>query len=144
MSNMHLVTGYGGTAHVTAADHGALWAAVVGSGDYVLDLGQKFVATKLSDNQICIADGEHPFMNRWALPGGFLKPNETVVLPVENGTAGLQRKDLIVARYTKSEETGIENLNLIVLSGTPAETARQRNLRHRLPTGASARDTTGR
>ena len=27
---------------------------------------------------LLIKRGEHPFMNHWALPGGFLKPGETV------------------------------------------------------------------
>lgn len=119
MSNMHLVTGYAGKTHVTAADHGALWAAVVGSGDYVLDLGQKFAATKLSDNQIRIADGEMLMQGRQ----GRIKTGETVDLTIENGTAETLRRDLIVARYTKSEETGVEDVNLIVLLGTAAETA---------------------
>ena len=117
MSNMHLVTGYAGKTHVTPADHGAFWAAVVGNGDYVFDVGNKFAATKLSDNQIRIADGEMLIQGRHAR----IAPGLTVDLTIENGTNETYRRDLIVARYTKSEETGIEEMNLVVIQGTPTE-----------------------
>ena len=116
MANMHLVTGYGGTAHVTAADHGSFWAAVVGAGDYVLDIGQKFAATIVSNNLIRIADGDLLIQGRHVR----INTGETVDLSIENGTADMKRSDLIVARYTKSEETGVEETNLVVILGTPA------------------------
>ena len=34
-----------------------------------------------SDSKLCILlirRGEHPYLGRWALPGGFLQPGETV------------------------------------------------------------------
>lgn len=116
MANMHLVTGYAGKTHVTAADHGAFWAAVIGSSDYVLDLGQKFAATIVSNNLIRIADGDLLMQGRHVR----INKGETIDLPIENGTADMMRSDLIVARYTKSEETGIEETNLVVILGTAA------------------------
>ena len=117
MANMHLVTGYAGKTHVTAADHGAFWAAVVGDGEYILDTGEKFAASIITNNQIRISGGEMLIQGRHCrIPTG-----ETVDLTIENGTAGMQRKDLIVARYTKSTETGVEEMNLVVLRGVEAE-----------------------
>lgn len=118
MANMHLVTGYAGKTHVTAADHGAFWAAVVGDGEYILDTGGKFAANIVTNNQIRISDGEMLIQGRHCrIPTG-----ETVDLTIENGTAGTKRNDLIVARYTKSEETGVEEMNLVVIQGEPSET----------------------
>ena len=119
MANMHLVTGFAGEPHVTAADFGAFWAAIIGNGDYVLDHGQKFAATIASNNLIRIADGELLMQGRH----GRIDKGATVELTIENGTAGMLRSDLIVARYTKSEETGVEETNLVVILGTPAESS---------------------
>ena len=38
----------------------------------------------------------------------------------QNGTQGMQRIDLVVNRYTRNEETGIEDNEWIVIMGTPA------------------------
>ena len=118
MANMHLVTGYAGKTHVTAADHGAFWAAVVGDGEYILDMGEKFAASIITNNQIRVSGGEMLIQGRHCrIPTG-----ETVDLTIENGTAGMQRKDLIVARYTKDEGTGVEEMNLTVIRGEESET----------------------
>jgi len=58
MANMHLVTGYAGQEHITAADQGSWNAAIVGSGEYVLKKGSQFAATVITNNQIRIADGD--------------------------------------------------------------------------------------
>ena len=50
-----------------------------------------------------------------------LTPGAYVDLMIENGTQGYLRKDLIVARYTKNSDTGIEECSLVVIKGTPAE-----------------------
>lgn len=118
-NNMHLVTGFAGKTHVTAADFGAFWAAIIGSGDYVLDFGQKFAATTASNNLIRLADGELLMQGRH----GRIEKGLTADLPIENGAAGTMRRDLIVARYTKSEETGVEDINPVVILGTPAESS---------------------
>jgi hypothetical protein len=118
-NNMHLVTGFAGKTHVTSADFGAFWAAIIGSGDYVLDFGQKFAATIASDNLIRLADGELLMQGRH----GRIEKGLTADLPIENGTADMLRRDLIVARYTKSEETGVEDINPVVILGTPAESS---------------------
>lgn len=114
MANMHLVTGYAGQEHITAADQGAWNAAIVGSGEYVLQKGSQFSATVISNNQIRIADGDI------LMQGRHIRLNEGsyVDCAIENGAQGYLRNDLIVARYTKNSSTGIEEANLVVIKGT--------------------------
>lgn len=113
MGNLHLVTGYGGTEHITAEDHGAFNAATFGSGNYVLNLGNQFKATVVSNNLIRIADGELMTQGRHIR----LKSGTYVDLTIENGAQGYNRTDLIVARYNKDTATGLEDCNLIVIKG---------------------------
>lgn len=114
MGNLHLVTGHAGTAHVTAADHGSLHAAIFGVGQYVLNRGSKFATTIISNNRIRVADGDI------IMQGRHVRLNEGtfVDLTIENGTQGLFRNDLIVARYTKDSVSGVEDCNLVVIKGT--------------------------
>lgn len=115
MANMHLVTGYGGAPHVTAADQGSLYAAIFGAESFVLSRGNKLAATVVSNNLISIADGDIIFQGRH----GRIEPGMTVDLVIENGSAEQNRNDLIVARYAKASDTGIEKIDLVVLKGTP-------------------------
>lgn len=124
MGNMHLVTGYQGQDHVTAADHGSLYAAIFGNGSYVLDRGNKLAASVISSNKVRISDGDI------VLQGRHIRLNEgaSIELTIENGTQGYKRNDLIVARYTRNASTGIEEANLVVIKGaastsTPADPA---------------------
>lgn len=114
MGNVHLVTGYAGQAHVTAADQGAFQALMLGSGQFVFDKGETLSATAISNNLIRIYDGDI-FMQ-----GRYIRLNEGkyVDLAIENGRQGYLRNDLIVARYTKEAGTGIEDVNLVVIKGT--------------------------
>ena len=115
MSNMHLVTGYAGQAHVTAADHGSFYAALVGSGSYVMDKGNKFALSKISNNLIRILDGDLLMQGRHIrIPDAAY-----VELAVENGTQGYKRSDLVCVRYTKDSDTGVEESNLVILRGNP-------------------------
>lgn len=114
MANLHLVTGYQGQSHVAAEDHGSLNAAIVGSGNYVLNRGFQFAATVISNNTIRISGGDLLIQGRHTrLAGGAF-----VDLAIDNGTQGNGRNDLIVCRYTKNATTGVEECNLVVIKGT--------------------------
>jgi hypothetical protein len=114
MANMHLVTGYAGTEHITAADQGSFNASLFGSGQYVLDRGNKFAASIVTNNQITVLDGDI------LMQGRHIRVNEGsyVDLTIENGAQGMLRNDLVVVRYTKNSESGKEEANLVVIKGT--------------------------
>ena len=114
MGNLHLVTGYAGKAHITADDQGSLNAAVFGEGQFVLNRGNKLSASIVTNNQIKVLDGDILMQGRHIR----LNSGSFVELAIENGAQGYNRHDLIVARYTKSSSTGVEDCNLIVIKGT--------------------------
>lgn len=114
MANLHLVTGYKGEAHITAADHGSFNAAIFGVGQYVLERGSEFSASVITNNSIRVSDGDILMQGRHIR----LAENTYVDLAIDNGTQGYKRNDLIVARYTKNAGTGVEECNLVVIKGT--------------------------
>lgn len=113
MGNMHLVTGYMGQQHITATDQGAFNAALIGTGQFVLGKGKVFEAQIISNNQIRILDGELMMQGRFVR----LEPDTYVDLTIDNGAQGKKRNDLIVARYTKHNVTGVESVDLAVIKG---------------------------
>lgn len=90
MGNVHLVTGYKGEAHVTAADQGAFNAAVFGGGQYVLERGNKLSASATSNNNIRVLDGEIMMQGRHIR----INPNEYVDLTISNGAQGVYQMPL--------------------------------------------------
>ena len=110
-----IVTGDQGKPHVTANDDGSFHQGVVGTEDYALGVGKKVKATLVSNNSVRIDDGELVMqgVHFRILPGTY----ENVT--INNGNQGQKRKDAIVARYTKDSSSGIENVTLAVLQGTP-------------------------
>lgn len=117
MSNMHLVTGYLGQEHITAVDQAAFNAALIGTGQFVLDKGKVLEAQVISNNQIRILDGELMMQGRFVR----LDPDTYVDLNIENGVQGKKRNDLIVARYTKHTVSGVESVDLVVIKGTAVD-----------------------
>lgn len=114
MGNMHLVTGYAGQEHITAADQGAFNAALIGTGQFVLDKGNVLKAQVISNNKIRILDGELMMQGRFIR----LEPGTYVDLSIDNGAQGMNRNDLIVARYTKNTANAVESVDLVVIKGT--------------------------
>ena len=114
MANLHLVTGFLGREHITAVDQAAFNAALIGTGQFVLDKGKTFEAQIITNNQIRILDGELMMQGRFVR----LDPGTYVDLSIDNGVQGKKRNDLIVARYTKNAVTSIESVDLVVIKGT--------------------------
>lgn len=110
---IHLVTGHRGTAHVTSADQGAFNAACVGTGDVVLNVGQRFNTQVISNNLIRIFDGDLSMQGRHV----NLERGTHVDVTIENGMQAQYRNDLIVMRYTKNVTTGIEDAEFSVIKG---------------------------
>lgn len=113
MDNLHLVTGFLGREHITAADQGAFNAALIGTGQFVLDKGKVFEAQVISNNLIRVFDGELMMQGRFVR----LAPNDYADLAIENGEKGMKRNDLIAVRYAKDTLSGIESVNLVVIKG---------------------------
>lgn len=116
MGNIHLVTGCAGAEHITSADQGAFNAALIGTGQFVLEKGNSLSVQVISNNQIRVLDGELMMQGRFVR----LEPGTYVDLAIENGEQGKLRNDLIAARYTKDASTGFESVDLVVIKGTAA------------------------
>ena len=112
---MKIVTGYRGTPHISSNDQQAFNQAIFGSDNYVLNVGSKFSATLSDVNTVTIADGEG------VLQGVHFRidPGTTEDVNIANGATGYKRIDYICARYTKNALTGIEDVSLVVVEGTP-------------------------
>lgn len=111
---LHLVIGYAGAEHIQSQDTGSFNIAAFGGGQYVLDHGNKFAATLLAGNTVQIKDGDMLMQGRHIrLAAGTVEE-----LAIDNGTVGMKRNDLIVARYTKNSGTGVEAAQFVVIKGT--------------------------
>lgn len=110
---LELVTGYWGIEHVTAEQDADLNAGIIGSGNYVLNIGEKMRAEAVSANQVRIFDGVFMAYGRQCILGD----GEYEDVTIENGTPGLLRNDMIVVKYKKDEESGKENAIFVVLKG---------------------------
>lgn len=117
--SLEIITGHRGIAHITSQKTGLGNAGVVGTGKYIYNIGSKFSYSLLSNNSIRIGDGI-------GINQGVefsILPNDYEDLTIDTGIAGLNRHDLIVAKYQKNLDTDIESCTLTVIKGTSAETA---------------------
>ena len=111
---MEIVTGSTGEAHVTPIDD-----AVRNSnfGYYaekiVFDVFRALEAVAVTANEVRVYSGYG--MNQ----GRLFKIDDSDYdsVTIENGTQGVKRADLIVARYTMDSQTGFEDISLAVIKG---------------------------
>ena len=115
---VHLITGYAGHGHVTAADDALYHAGVCGKEKYVMTTGTQFEATIENNNLITIGSGDLVDQGRHI----NIPTNSTESVTIENGTQGKTRIDLIVIRYKRDSSTGVESAEIAVLQGTPVIT----------------------
>lgn len=111
---MELVTGYAGSAHITAADDGEFNASVIGSGKYVLNYGNKFAASVVDNNTVQIGTGDALFQGRHVIA------HNAENVAIDSGTQSLNRHDIICIKYNRDSGTGVETAELAVLKGTAA------------------------
>lgn len=114
---MDIITGYLGEPHITAEQDRDVNIGVVGDGSYVMPAGQRLAAEVQTNNEVRIRDGVLIHQGCAA----SIKKNTYDTVTITNGSQGMKRIDLIVARYQRNVETGVESLDLIALQGTPAE-----------------------
>ena len=110
---MKNITGVGETDHVTANDMRNMLVGIFGSGSYILDTGEKFAHTLVSNNQIDIAIGT------MCHHGNLSGEEKGASVSITNGTQGMKRIDLIVNRYQRNEENLIESNAWVYIVGTP-------------------------
>lgn len=110
---MNIVTGYRATPHITSSqDRGANQGAY-GRNSYILDVGEQLAAEIVSANEVRIRDGVLSHQGCVA----SIDQGAYDSLTISNGSQGLLRTDLIVARYSKDTETNVESMELVVIEG---------------------------
>ena len=113
---MNIITGYGAQAHIYPHHDRETNIGIFGAGTHILDVGSKMAATVISANEVQIADGVLVAEGCTA----EVARGTTESMTIENGSQGMLRTDLIVARYTKTAGTAVEDMELAVIKGTPA------------------------
>lgn len=113
---MNIITGYRAEPHITAQQDRNVNMGIFGTGTHIVNIGSKMAATVVSANEITIADGLLVAEGCTA----EIERGTSESLEIANGSQGMLRKDLIVARYTKASGTGVEDMQLAVITGTPA------------------------
>lgn len=111
---MDIITGYVGSPHVTAEQDRDINIGIFGAESYVLRTGSRLKAEVSSNNEIKIRDGV--IMHQGC--AASIKKNTYDSLTIVNGSQGMKRIDLIVARYSRNQSTKVESLTLKVIQGT--------------------------
>lgn len=114
---MDISTAHKGKPHISAEMWAELNRGITGNESYVMEGGQKFKSELVSNNLLKIYDGSGMMQGRHV----FILVGQSDELTIENGNQGMKRIDLVVVRYTKNENTKIEDTETIVIKGTPSE-----------------------
>lgn len=114
---MDIITGYTGSPHVTAEQDRDINIGIFGNESYVLQTGSQLTAEVSSNNEIKVRDGV--IMHQGC--AASIKKNTYDSLTITNGSQGMKRVDLIVARYSRDPSINAESLTLKVIQGTPSE-----------------------
>ncbi|MCI7673676.1 MAG: hypothetical protein SOZ15_05820 [[Ruminococcus] torques] len=112
---MKIMTGKAGTPHVAAQQFRQFVEGTVGQESYILTSGDLLEPELVSNNSLKIRSGI--MSHHGNLSTVDLGTYDTVT--IRNGSQGMKRIDLVVNRYTKNKETGIEKNEWIVIMGNP-------------------------
>ena len=113
---MNIIAGYRGEAHITSQQLRNKNIGIFGDDVCILAVGSEMAATVISANEVDIADGILVAEGCTA----EITHGTVEAMAIDNGAQGMLRTDLIVARYTKASGTGVEDMQLAVITGTPA------------------------
>ena len=109
-----LITGKGGTPHITSGDMGAMQAGIIGNGSYLLQGADgKFPAVTMQDANHALV----PVLNL-VVEGRYARVTEAEVVVIESGITGRNRNDLVCLKYTRNGQN-IETAAIAVRKGTP-------------------------
>ena len=115
---IELITGADGTAHVSSADDGALYASIVGTGSYSgKGVGEGLPLTIKDNNHLTLGTG-----CGWHNGRGWRVTSQHDVT-IQSGTQAQRRADLVVARY--SVEGDRERMEIVTLKGEPVADSAQ-------------------
>lgn len=114
MANNYLITGYHGEPHVTVENDRGINAGIVGSGRFVLPVGQQFRAEYIGNNTVRLYDGK--LMDNGAAAG--IPAGKYIDLLIPEAGQGMKRNDLIVFQYSMDSSTLIETGEFVVIQGT--------------------------
>lgn len=104
---MQIVTGKTGTPHVTSQQFRQFIEGTVGRGSYILNSAENLEPELVTNNKLKIRSGM--MCHHGNLSVVEIGTYDEVTIP--NGTQGMKRVILIANRYTRNEETGIEESN---------------------------------
>ena len=114
---MNIITGYRAEPHITAQQDRDVNIGIFGGGAKILKgVGSEMAATVVSANEVEIADGTLVAEGCTA----EIQRGTTESMAIENGKQNMKRIDLIVARYARNSDTGVESMELMVIKGTSA------------------------
>ena len=109
---MEIITAGDGTAHVSSADDGTIYAGIAGNECYVTGVGDKLSCTMQGANTALVGTGVGIMYGR---AFRVAMPEEVTI---QSGTQSQRRNDVICAHFVTSSE-GHESGELVVLKGTP-------------------------
>lgn len=112
---MENITAYTGEAHVTSNQFRAIISSLTGVGSYIADIDEHLEPELSTGNTVKIHSGvlfHHGHVMR-------VPPGTYDLVTYINGTQGMKRIDLVVARYTKNSSTKKETSEWVVIQGTP-------------------------
>lgn len=112
---LNLVTGYKGRDHITAEQWADFNRGIFGEAA-ILPVGNKMAVSIQTANQITVKDGVAVFDGREV----YIGYGESENITIQSGTQGMKRKDIVVVKYTRDEETGVEEVAFEVINGLPS------------------------
>lgn len=111
---MRIVTGYRGEPHIVSDDLQAFNKGAIG--DVILPIGDRLHGHMETSTILRIDNGV-------AIMGGVefrVEYGTHDDVPIDNGAQGMNRIDLVCARYQKDGGTGVESMSWAVVKGTPS------------------------
>lgn len=113
---MNIITGYLGEPHITSQEDRNVNRAIFGDAAVIADVGRKLAVQLTSATQLVVFDGVVIAQGCAAeVPAGTSES-----FTIRNGGQYQLRRDLLVATYRKESGTGVESMELRILTGTPA------------------------
>lgn len=99
--------------HIYAENDAAIYQAILGDADMLLNYGDCFRIDILGYNSIRVNSGLLAVQGHM----GVIEIGDSQVLTLSNGTSGVTRKDLVVAQFTTTGNHGTDTFQLKVLTG---------------------------